>query len=147
MTLFDFRTELLLPRPRDEVFAFFGEAHNLQRITPDWLDFRVLTPAPVVLRAGALIDYRLALHGVPFRWRTRIDVWEPPHRFVDAQIRGPYRQWVHTHTFEERPGGTLCRDEVAYAVPGGRAIGRWFVRRRVERIFAFRRDALVKLLG
>lgn len=147
MTVFDYRTELVLPRTLEEVFAFFGDAHNLQRITPPWLDFQILTPAPIAMRPGTVIDYRLKLHGVPFRWRTKITVWEPPHRFVDTQQSGPYRQWIHTHTFESRSDGTLCRDHVAYAVPGGRLIERCFVRRRVERIFAFRHQAMVRLLG
>ena len=147
MTVFDFRTELLLPRPIDAVFAFFGDAHNLQQITPPWLDFQILTPAPIAMHPGTIIDYRLKLHGVPFRWRTKITTWEPPHRFVDTQQSGPYRQWIHTHTFETHPDGTLCRDHVAYAVPGGRLVNRLFVRPRVERIFAYRHEAMLRLLG
>lgn len=147
MTLHDFRTELLLPRSLDEVFAFFGDAHNLQEITPPWLDFKILTPAPIVMRPGTIIDYRLKLHGVPFNWRTKITVWEPPLRFVDTQQSGPYRQWIHTHTFEPKGKGTLCRDHVAYAVPGGALVNRFFVRGRVGRIFAYRHQAMLRLLG
>lgn len=97
------------------------------------------------MRAGAEIDYRLRVHGVPIRWRTRIESWQPGRRFVDVQVRGPYRLWHHTHDFEEVAGGTLCRDVVRYAVPGGRWVERLFVRRDIERIFEFRRRALVEL--
>jgi hypothetical protein len=97
------------------------------------------------MRAGAEIDYRLRVHGLPIRWRTRIESWQPERRFVDVQLRGPYRLWHHTHEFEEVAGGTLCRDVVRYAVPGGRLVERLFVRRDVERIFEFRRRALIEL--
>ena len=94
------------------------------------------------MKAGALIDYRLRVHGLPLRWRTRINVWQPPHHFVDEQIRGPYRQWIHEHTFEARDGGTLARDVVQYAVPFDFLAHRWFVRPDIERIFKFRNAAL-----
>lgn len=147
MKIFIFESELQLARPVSEVFPFFADARNLQALTPDWLNFEVLTPGPVELRVGALIDYRLRVHGLPLRWRTHIKVWEPPHRFVDEQLRGPYRQWIHEHTFAERNGGTLARDVVHYAVPGGALINRLFVRRDVERIFAFRREQLWARFG
>ena len=99
------------------------------------------------MRAGTLIDYRLRLHGFPIRWRTEITLWEPPVRFADTQLRGPYRLWEHTHTFVEKDGGTLCRDEVRYAVPGGALIERLFVRRDVEKIFAFRQETMRRRLG
>ena len=147
MTVHTYQAELWLPRPRPEVFAFFAEARNLEAITPPWLKFEVLTPAPIAMRAGTLIDYRLRLHGFPIRWRTEITLWEPPVRFADTQLRGPYRLWEHTHTFVEKDGGTLCRDEVRYAVPGGALIERLFVRRDVERIFAHRQEVMRRLLG
>src|SRR5512135_2403182 len=96
----------LVPRPRGEVFAFFAEARNLEAITPPFLRFEILPPVPEAIRPGALIDYRLRLFGLPFRWRTRIEGVEPEQRFVDVQLRGPYRLWHHTHTFEDAPGGT-----------------------------------------
>ena len=145
MTSRTFTAELWLPQPRDRVFAFFADARNLEAITPPWLNFEIRTPTPVEMRVGARIDYRLRVHGLPVYWRTEITAWDPPFRFVDEQRRGPYRQWVHTHDFEERDGGTLCRDRVTYAVPGGALVERLFVRRDVERIFAYRRDALRSL--
>ncbi len=147
MTLHTFRAELWLPRPRPEVFTFFADARNLEAITPPWVNFQVLTPGPIVMEVGTLIDYRLRIHGFPFRWRTEITAWDPPFRFADTQLRGPYRRWVHTHIFEDSNGGTLCRDEVSYAVLGGALIERLFVRRDVERIFAFRQEAMRRVLG
>jgi hypothetical protein len=136
-----------LPRPQEEVFDFFGDTRNLQAITPPWLDFHVLTPAPIVMRTGALIDYKLRIHGLPLRWRTEITAWEPPNHFVDEQKRGPYHLWVHEHRFEPRDGGTFCSDHIRYAVTGGELIHRLFVRRDVERIFAYRELKLRELLG
>ena len=142
MKEFVLQTELWLPRSRDEVFLFFAEARNLEAITPPWLRFEVLTPAPIEMRAGTLIDYRIRVHGIPIRWRTEIAEWDPPRRFVDVQLRGPYTLWHHTHTFEERDGGTLCTDRVRYRPRGGAFINWLFVRRDVERIFAYRQQRL-----
>jgi ligand-binding SRPBCC domain-containing protein len=144
---FLFHTELWLPRRRDEVFPFFAEARNLETLTPPWLNFEILTPAPMTMRAGTLIDYRLRICGFPVRWRTEIVEWNPPHRFVDVQLRGPYTLWHHTHTFEPRAGGTLCRDEVRYRPRGGALMNRLFVRRDVENIFAFRNRKLAKIFS
>lgn len=135
-------SEVWLPRPRAEVFAFFADAFNLQEITPPFLRFRVVTPRPVEMRVGAIIDYRLRVRGLPMRWRSEITAWDPPHRFVDEQVIGPYRLWRHEHTFEERDGGTLCRDRVEYAVPLDPLVHRLLVRPDVERIFAFRAHRL-----
>ncbi len=140
----------VLPAAPAEVFELFGDAFNLERITPSWLGFRVLTPRPVDMRGGTLLDYRLKLHGVPVRWRTRIERWEPPHAFVDVQLRGPYRLWHHTHTFEPHERGTLMRDVVRYALPLGPlgAIAHLaFVRRDLERIFDFRQAEVARLLA
>jgi ligand-binding SRPBCC domain-containing protein len=130
-----------LPAPLDEVFAFFADARNLEAITPPWLGFRVLTEGEIEMRAGTLIEYRLRLHRVPVRWLTRIEVWEPGARFVDAQVEGPYALWHHTHTFEERDGGTLIGDRVRYRMPLqplGAIAHLALVRRDLERIFDFR---------
>ena len=142
-----FEDELWLPRPPREVFPFFADARNLEFITPPWLKFEVLTPGRIVMRSGARIDYRLKVHGFPLRWRTEITEWEPPVRFVDTQLRGPYRLWHHTHTFEAKDGGTLCRDRVRYRVPGGELVHRLIVRRDVERIFRYRQEKLAEQFG
>jgi len=140
-------SEIWLPRPVAEVFSFFSDARNLEKITPPWLRFTVVTPEPIEMRPGTLIDYRLRVHGIPLRWRSEITVWEPPHRFADEQRRGPYRFWHHEHLFEERDGGTLARDRVDFGVLGGRLAERLFVRRDVERIFAYRQKMLEELFG
>jgi len=145
MREFRIQSELWLDHPLAEIFAFFGEAHNLETLTPPWLNFEVLTPDPIKMKAGTLIDYRIRVHGVPIRWRTEIVEWDPPHRFVDVQLRGPYRLWHHTHTFEERDGGTLCRDEVRYHPIGGALMNWLFVRRDVETIFAYREKRMLEL--
>ncbi len=137
------QTSLFVPRPLPEVFAFFADAHNLQRITPPWVDFRIETPAPIAMHVGALIDYRLKVRGVPVRWRTEITDWQPPHRFVDTQLRGPYWRWVHTHRFREAPGGTVVDDDVDYAVPGGRLVNRLLVQRDLRAIFLHRQRAIL----
>lgn len=141
-----FTAELWLPLQREEIFSFFADAANLESITPPWVNFQTLTPTPIEMKPGTLIDYRIKIHGLPVKWRTRINAWEPPYRFVDEQLRGPYRKWVHEHTFVEKDGGTLCADRVEYAVPGGWLIDKLFVRRDVERIFAYRRERIVELL-
>lgn len=140
-------TSLWVPQKRHDVFELFADAFQLKNLTPPWLGFRVLTPAPIEMRKGCLIDYQLRLHGLPIRWRTEITQWEPPFRFEDSQIRGPYSLWVHTHTFEERDGGTLVRDRVAYRVPGGSLVNRLFVQGDLRRIFQYRHDQLPGLLG
>jgi ligand-binding SRPBCC domain-containing protein len=132
----------LLAERRDRVFALFSDAFRLETLTPPWLQFAVLTPRPIHMGKGTRIDYRMRLHGVPFRWQSRIDVWEPPLRFVDEQTRGPYRRWRHEHVFEEVVGGAICRDIVDYAVPGGWLIERLFVRNNLLKIFEFRQRML-----
>ena len=135
-------TSQWIPRRRDEVFLFFSDARNLESLTPPLLRFEILSRGPLEMRAGLLIDYRLRLRGWPMRWQTEITAWEPPHRFVDEQRRGPYRAWIHEHRFEERDGGTLVMDRVRYRVPGGAVVDRLLVRRDLRRIFLFRRSRL-----
>jgi ligand-binding SRPBCC domain-containing protein len=142
--------EQLVARELPEVFEFFSRARNLEALTPPWLSFSVLTPEPIEMRPGTLIDYRLRFHGVPLRWRTLIESWEPGERFVDRQQRGPYELWHHTHTFEAATGGTLVRDRVHYAIPlgpAGKLADRLFVARDLERVFEFRRQAVLRLLA
>ncbi len=140
-------SEIALAAPRDEVFAFFSDAANLEALTPDFLRFRILTPTPIEMGRGVRIDYRLSVRGVPLRWRSEITHWLPPWRFVDRQLRGPYRLWIHEHEFDERDGGTVCRDRVSWAAPGGALVGRWIVEPDLERIFAYRRAALAERFG
>jgi ligand-binding SRPBCC domain-containing protein len=145
------RREQRLPHPPERAFEFFSDALNLEAITPPWLGFRVIGTEPVEMGEGAVIEYRLRLHGVPVRWLTRIESWDPPRNFVDVQVRGPYRHWRHTHSFEPTAdGGSLMRDEVRYEIPYGplgTLAGRLFVRRDLERIFDYRRDAVAAALG
>ena len=140
-----------LPGTPAEVFPFFGDALNLERITPPWLGFRVITPGPIAMEAGTLIEYRLRLHGMPLRWLTRIEAWEPPRRFVDVQLRGPYRSWRHEHTFAaDGSGGTEMRDRVDYALPLGplgSLANAALVRRDLRRIFDHRAAAVAELLA
>lgn len=143
---YQLRTRLFVTRDLDTTFRFFADAANLQRLTPPWLDFSILTPQPIAMRPGALIDYRLRLHGVPIRWRTEIAEWRPPYRFVDRQLRGPYRLWHHTHAFTPIDGGTLVEDTVRYRPPGGALVDRLFVRRDLERIFLFRQEHILRAL-
>ena len=147
MPLLAFESELWLPRPPEALFPFFSDALNLEVLTPPFLHFRVLSPAPIEMRVGTRIDYRLRIHGIPLRWQSEITAWDPPHRFADEQSRGPYRTWIHTHRFAPKEGGTLITDQVAYAVFGGAPINRLFVRPDLERIFAYRTRQLVAKFG
>ena len=142
MKEFTLQTELWLPRLRGQVFPFFAEVRNLETITPPWLRFEVLTSGPIVMQRGALIDYRIRVHGITMRWRTEIAEWDPPRQFVDVQLQGPYTLWHHLHSFEEQDGGTLCRDHVRYRPRGGTFIHWLFVRRDVEWIFQYRQQRL-----
>ncbi len=141
---------LTLDLPREEVFAYFADAGNLERITPPALRFHIVTPQPIELQQGTLIDYELSMHGLPMKWQTEISLWEPPFKFVDRQLRGPYRQWIHTHTFTElTPEQTLIEDEVRYRLPleplGD--IAYFLVSRELEYIFDFRQTAVEQILG
>jgi hypothetical protein len=145
-----FETEQWVPAGIERTFAFFADARNLEDITPPFLRFRILTPLPIEMRAGTIIDYALSLHGVPIRWRTRIEEWRPGVSFVDAQIRGPYALWVHRHRFEPSRGGTAVRDRVDYALPLdplSRPAHALIVRPDVERIFAHRHAVIALRLG
>ena len=136
-----------LPQTREHVFDFFSDAFKLETLTPKWLHFSVLTEAPIRIAAKARIDYRLRIRGIPLRWQSVIDVWEPPLRFVDEQTRGPYRRWYHEHLFEVVEGGTLCRDIVDYEVYGGALINAVLVQPDLVRIFEFRQKTLRELFG
>jgi ligand-binding SRPBCC domain-containing protein len=140
----------VVTRPLQEVFDFFSRAENLERITPPWLSFGLLTPGPIEMRTGTTIGYRLRLHGVPLTWVSVIELWDEERGFVDRQLHGPYRLWRHQHEFTEIDGGTRVHDRVDYALPLGRLgwlVGMPLVRRDLARIFDYRRAAAAVLLG
>lgn len=142
--------EQTIAAPIDDVFAFFSDAQNLERITPPWLGFRVVTPGPIMMRVGARIRYRLRLHGLPVTWESEIVEWNPPRGFVDVQLRGPYRRWHHRHTFEPAGDETWMSDTVDYALPLG-PLGTLahalLVRRDVETIFRYRRAVIDEIFA
>ena len=147
-------TTTWLPRPRADVFDFFSDAENLALLTPPELDFEIVTPAPIPMGEGTWISYRLGLWGVRFGWRTEITAWEPPYRFVDEQLAGPYRRWHHTHTFVEAAGpdgrqGTRMDDEVRWALPLAPAgeLAYPLVRAQLARIFGYRQRRVAELLS
>lgn len=145
-----FESSQWIARPIEEIFAFFSNEANLERLTPPWLNFKVLGKSTPHMEAGTLIDYQLRLSGLPFKWKTRIESWEAGRSFVDIQLSGPYRQWHHTHTFTPKDGGTLMTDRVIYQLPMGRlgdAVAAWKVRRQVEMIFTFRRQAIEQIFA
>jgi ligand-binding SRPBCC domain-containing protein len=150
MALHEIRDQQRVPRPLDEVFAFFARPENLARITPPWLGFGILTPSPVPMREGAVIDYVIRLGPLPTRWRTMITTYDPPHRFVDEQLSGPYSFWHHTHEFEADGDGTVIRDHVRYMLPFGPLgdlVHTLAVRRQVEGIFTHRRTVIAAEFG
>ena len=147
MKIFHLKTEQKIEKSQDELFRFFSDAHNLAEITPPWLNFQMLTPTPIEMKVGTLIDYRLKLRGIPIRWQSEITAWNPPHSFVDEQRRGPYRRWIHTHTFVPVPDGTLVRDEVDYAILGSTLVQKFFVAPDIEKIFGYRSARLKELLA
>jgi ligand-binding SRPBCC domain-containing protein len=137
----------VVQRTLAEVFAFFADPSNLQQLTPAFLGFRILTPLPIVMREGTVIDYRLRVRGLPLRWRTVIERYEPMREFVDVQVRGPYRVWRHTHEFREVRGGTEVRDLVEYSLPlgvVGQVVHEVVVRRDLDRIFAYRQSVIAR---
>ena len=142
---FRLSASVTLPLPIGDVFEFFADAGNLDLLTPAWLRFRVLTPLPVTMREGLRLDYRLRLRRIPITWQSEITAWDPPHRFVDEQHKGPYRYWVHEHLFQEKSGGTEVIDRVDYAVTGGRLVHRLLVKGDVTSIFQYRQQKLIEI--
>jgi ligand-binding SRPBCC domain-containing protein len=140
-------TTLRVPRSLDEVFRVFSDAKNLEQLTPRALRFKILTPDPIVMRPGLLLDYRLHLHGFPVRWQSEISAWQPPHRFEDRQRKGPYRWWVHEHSFVGDGDHTEMTDRVKYGVPGGALVHRLFVARDLRKIFEYRATQFCHMLG
>ncbi len=138
------RAECVLPQPVEQVFAFFSDAFELERLTPPWLNFQVLTPRPIDMHIGQKIDYRLRVRGVPVRWQSLNSAWEPNHRFVDEALRSPYHHWHHEHRFEPCAEGTRAIDIVHYGVPGGALVHWLLVGRDVRKIFEYRQQALTR---
>ena len=143
-----FESSQFIPRPIGEVFSFFSNAQNLERLTPSFLRFKILYQSTEKIQAGTIFDYRLRIHGLPIKWRTEILEWEENKRFVDNQVYGPYTKWHHTHTFAEKDGGTFMTDRVIYKVPlgwlGDRLLGS-MVRRDIQSIFDYRRQQILEL--
>jgi ligand-binding SRPBCC domain-containing protein len=131
-----------------EVFEFFSNAENLNKITPPDMQFKILTPLPIIIKKGTLIDYKIKVNGIPFKWQTEISEWEPNKRFVDKQLKGPYRVWIHEHTFEEKDGKTIMNDHVQFLSPGWflePIINKLFIEKKVKGIFAYREKILTNL--
>ncbi len=142
--------KIRIEAPQPEVFRFFADAENLETICPPELRFRILTPKPITITKGTLLDYRLTLYGIPFRWQTLISQWDPPNLFIDESLRGPYKQWIHQHSFSQKSDGTtIMRDLVKYRLPlepiGD--LGHWLVRRELNYIFDFREKTVLQLLN
>lgn len=139
--------ETFVPRRLEEVFPFFADAMNLERITPPLLKFHVLTPPPIEMRTGKTIDYKLRINGLPMRWRSEIAEWDPPYKFSDHQLKGPYKYWRHQHLFEETADGTLCKDIVQYGVPGGALVHWLLVKKDVRAIFEYREKVFQEIFA
>ena len=147
MKTFHLQTQLWLPQARVKIFDFFADPRNLDRLTPAWLKFRIETPDTTKIVQGAILDYRLQIHGMPIHWQSEISVWDPPNRFIDRQIKGPYSLWIHQHYFEDSDGGTIVGDHVEYAVPGGTIVQKLLVAPDLDRVFKYRHQVLDKLFN
>ena len=139
---FHFNTSVLLPHPLLEVFDFLSRAEKLELLTPPWVHFNILSPLPLEMRQGLVIRYRIRVRGITVRWDSEISEWQPPYRFTDRQVSGPYSTWLHHHLFEETPDGTLATDEITYRVPGGSLVNRLYVAPELRRIFTYRETRL-----
>jgi ligand-binding SRPBCC domain-containing protein len=150
VSVHELHREQVVARPLDEVFDFFSRAGNLALLTPPQMRFQMITPEPIAMGVGTLIEYRLRVHGLPLRWISRIDEWDEGRRFADRQLRGPYKLWLHSHEFEAVPEGTKVNDHVRFELPLGllgELGGLPLVRRDLARIFDYRRAAVENLLG
>lgn len=141
---------IYLNSPIEKVFDFFSKAENLNVLTPPSLHFKILTPTPFEMKAGTLIDYRIKMFGIPFKWRTKITHWQPTEQFIDSQIKGPYVKWIHSHTFEIQGDGILMHDTVEYACPGWifePIIFNLVIKNALEDIFSYRNEKCKELFG
>ena len=130
---------------KEDIFDFFASAENLERLTPPWLNFKIISSLPIAMNAGTVIEYKIKLHRIPIRWESEITLWDPPHRFCDVQRKGPYKKWVHEHIFETSDVGTLVRDKVNYEVIGGNLINKLFVKKDLAKIFNYRQATLLSI--
>ncbi len=149
MRIYELKRHQMIPLPLDQVFAFFERPENLAKLTPPSLGFQILTPSPIEMKSGILIDYTIRVLGLPVRWTSLITSYDPPHRFVDVQLKGPYSFWHHTHQFEAVEEGTMMTDTVRYALPLGwlgRIAHLFFVNRQIAWIFDYRSEVLIGLL-
>ena len=146
-----FLAEQVINKPIHQVFEFFSKAENLQRITPPLLDFKILTPLPIEMKEGTLIDYKLKVRGLPMTWRTRIELWQPPFKFIDLQLKGPYKLWHHTHEFVSlSENQTLMKDRVEYDVGFGilgEIANHLIVKGDIQKIFTFRKTEIERLFA
>jgi uncharacterized protein (TIGR01777 family) len=146
----EIQLEQWVPQPVNRTFSFFKEARNLEKITPKFLNFKILNQSTPEIQEGTKINYRLSLHGLPVSWISKITDWKPNQKFSDIQVKGPYSHWYHTHEFEEKNGGTLIKDHVLYKVPfgipGDLVAGKW-VRKDLEKVFTHRHKTIDTLLA
>jgi ligand-binding SRPBCC domain-containing protein len=145
--IYVFKDETLINQPRSVVFNFFSEAVNLELLTPPWLRFRILSNLPITMSKGVQIKYRLQLYHIPLKWLTEISLWEPPFRFIDKQLKGPYKLWIHLHQFEDTDTGTRMIDELKYAIPPvpfRHFITHHFVANRINEIFSYRKKMILE---
>lgn len=150
MKTYTFETQTILTKSLQEVFPFFANAENLDAVTPPWLKFEILTPLPIEMKVGTKVDYRLRLHGIPIRWRSEITEWDPPHKFTDVQLKGPYRFWKHEHFFVSEGNQTRMIDRVEYDVPGwifAPIVHSLFVKLDLERIFDYREKKFLEIFS
>ena len=150
MQHFTFSAKQSIKKPLDQVFPFFAKAENLQKITPPWLGFKILSPLPLTMHVGTLIDYQIRFYGFPMKWKTEITVWDPPYRFVDSQLRGPYKVWIHEHRFTEENGETVIWDDVTYDFPAGPLkplVHKLFVKNQIIEIFAYRERIISQIFS
>ncbi len=141
MKTYIFEKRTYFDRPRDVIFSFFSNAENLNKVTPKKLHFKILTDLPISMKKGTLIDYKLRIYYIPIHWRTEIKEWNPPHQFIDIQLIGPYRKWIHMHQFIAQENGTVMIDRVKYAIPGGFLVPlfhKLIVKKDIEKIFEYR---------
>lgn len=150
MPSYTFDAEMWVPVSVDVVFAFFADTVNLDRMTPPWVHFRTVTPQPIEMRAGLILEHQLRIRGMPIRWKSEISVWQPPTRFVDEQRSGPYKFWTHRHDFAAENGGTWIRDHIDYCPRGwllAPLVNRWLVAPDLRRVFAHRHQKIREALA